>query len=121
MDSGAFFGSRFYTSANSTPSNRQANIIAPIAAIDHGDTTPTSSTIGLHQKLDLLISGSSEQKLAIENLKAENIALKEKLLSVHDEMKALREIQASTAVVSQNKIKLPLIVSVSSSFFTTAC
>ena len=51
----------------------------------------SSRDISVRQKLDQLLSSNMQQNAAIEDLKAENVVVKQQLCAVHSEMKAFRE------------------------------
>ena len=74
----------------------------------------SSRDISVRQKLDQLLSSNMQQNAAIEDLKAENVVVKQQLCAVHSEMKAFREVQATAHQAPQGKTKLPPAVSVSS-------
>ena len=75
--------------------------------------TPPSRDISVHQKLDRLLSSNMEQKSAIEDLKSENVALKQQLCAVHSALQAVREVQTAVRMAPQGKMKLPPAISVS--------
>ena len=69
--------------------------------------------ISLHQKLDLVLSSSIEQKAVIDELKSENDGLKQQLQDVSTELQALKETEKQLGTRRRSSSKLPTAVSVS--------
>ena len=107
-----FFGN--ISVPNSTNQRRTSHVGPSFFIPNEFDVaTPSSRDISVRQKLDQLLSSNIQQNSAIEDLKAENVVLKQQLCDVHSEMKALREVQATARQAPQGKMKLPPAVSVS--------
>ena len=108
----AFYGSSFYPGANSTPMNTSFD--TPVSSRENSSETTPNSSVGLHQKLDILISGNRDQRKAIDSLKAENETLRAQLETVVQDLSVLKEVQNTLpATITRTKMKLPPAVSVS--------
>ena len=110
MAGGAFSARSFFPTPvadlTRTPANAQRADV-------FGDSTPPSAVISLHQKLDLVLSSSIEQKAAIDELKRENDGLKQQLQDVSTELQALKETGKELGTSRRSSSKLPTTVSVS--------
>ena len=110
MAGGAFAARSFFPTPvadlTRTPANAQRADV-------FGDSTPPSAVISLHQKLDLVLSSSIEQKAAIDELKRENDGLKQQLQDVSTELQALKETGKELGTSRRSSSKLPTAVSVS--------
>ena len=111
-----FFPSPVSDDIGRTPANAQR-------ADAFGGYTPPSTLISLHQKLDLVLASSNEQKAAIDELQRDNSSLKQQLQEVSTELQAFKEAdkQLSTQSGKRSSSKLPTAVSVSYlAFYATA-
>jgi len=114
MATGTAFSTRMFF-----PSPVSDNIVrTPVnaqCADAFGDYTPPSTVISLHQKLDLVLASSTEQKAAIDELQRDNSSLKQQLQEVTTELQAFKEadMQRSTQSGKHSSSKLPTAVSVS--------
>ena len=97
------------------PSPVSDNIVRTPVNAQCGDYTPPSTVISLHQKLDLVLASSTEQKAAIDELQRDNSSLKQQLQEVTTELQAFKEadMQRSTQSGKHSSSKLPTAVSVS--------
>ena len=107
--SGGYSGSSFFGQV-AVGSNQRTPPSLLSMLEDHG--TP-SATIGLHQKLDMLLAGNAEQRLSIETLKNENSDFKGQLKTLSDEINILKGVGNSRSQTGALKVKLPTVVSVS--------
>jgi predicted nuclease with TOPRIM domain len=86
----------------------------PVSSRENSSETTPNSSVGLHQKLDILISGNRDQRKAIDSLKAENETLRAQLETVVQDLSVLKEVQNTLpATITRTKMKLPPAVSVS--------
>ena len=69
--------------------------------------------ISLHQKLDLVLASSIEQKAAIDELKRENNSLKQQLQDVSTKLQAFKEAEKNLGTNKRSSSKLPFAVLVS--------
>ena len=111
-NSGAFSGSRFFGQPiiDFEPQPTTPPFYSTTLE-DH--RTPSSATSSLHQKLDRIIACNEEQKLAIETLKNENVALKQDLGTLSNDLRTLKESNARVNNGMKASMKLPTDVSVS--------
>ena len=116
---GAFYGSHFVASPTpSTPTTRPSRAShsgsgsSGYFATEH-ESTPPSSLVGLHQKLDMLVSNNLEQTSAMEDVRKENAALREQLDAVKEDMRVLHGLWSSSSSTSRGQVKIPPVVSVS--------
>ena len=114
-----FRGAGFFR-PSSTPSGNRSRLNTPSNPLNPAfpltDTTPPSSMVSLHQKIDMILANNADQKAAIDDLKKENAGLKEQLDIVNSEFRALKEVNGPVnSVGNQGKIRsrLPPGVSVS--------
>ena len=113
VNSGAYLGSQFFATPSSERPQQRANP-SLYQSPDHENVTPSSGSISLHQKLDMLLSGSTQQQSAIEQLRKENLELREDLETMAKEIQVLKEAKTSGTASSGSKIRLPSSISVSS-------
>ena len=116
---GAFYGSNFFGGTVPTPILRPGRTSysgsSGTGFPSEHDSTPPSGLIGLHQKLDMLVSHNTEHTSAMEEMKKENSALKEQLCSIKEEMKTLHDLctVSSSSPTPRSQVKIPPVVSVS--------
>ena len=79
------------------------------------DSTPPSGLIGLHKKLDMLVSHDTEHTYTMEEMKYENAALKDHLCSIKEEMKTHCDLctVSSSSSTPRSQVKIPPVVFVS--------